>query len=293
MRRLATTAMSRVSPRHGLTYRAALERKRAVDFDDQIHRALLVLLSQPDARRAAQRACRLMLVDEFQDLTPAHLLLIRLLASPGGAVFGVGDDDQTIYGYNGADPSWLIDFADLFPGAGTHPLEVNYRCPAGVVQIVDRLLRHNGRRVAKTIRANSTDTGGWNVDTAIDPISATQRAVEDALRSGAPAEHIAVLTRVNALLAPCAGRARCQRHPDLGWRRPGVRRSNRGPLRPCLAPPGDLRDALGPDDIREALRRPSRSFHPRINDWVCEQRSIVDLHRLAGRLNTLSATKNG
>ena len=53
----------------------------------------------------------MMLVDEFQDLTPAHLLLVRLLSAPGGAVFGVGDDDQTIYGYNGADPAWLIDFA--------------------------------------------------------------------------------------------------------------------------------------------------------------------------------------
>ena len=62
-------------------------------------------------------------------------------------MFGVGDDDQTIYGYNGADPGWLIDFADLFPGAGDHPLEVNYRCPAGVVEVADRLLRHNRRRV--------------------------------------------------------------------------------------------------------------------------------------------------
>ena len=97
-----------------------------------------------------------MLVDEFQDLTPAHLLMIRLLSSPGGAVFGVGDDDQTIYGYNGADPAWLIDFAELFPGSGSHPLEVNYRCPAGIVDVVDRLLRHNHRRVAKTIRAAST-----------------------------------------------------------------------------------------------------------------------------------------
>ncbi|WP_439115703.1 ATP-dependent helicase [Ilumatobacter sp.] len=266
-------------------YRAALERKRAVDFDDQIHRALLVLLSQPDARRAAQRACRLMLVDEFQDLTPAHLLLIRLLASPGGAVFGVGDDDQTIYGYNGADPSWLIDFADLFPGAGTHPLEVNYRCPAGVVQIVDRLLRHNGRRVAKTIRANSTDTGGWNVDTAVDPISATQRAVEDALRSGAPADHIAVLTRVNALLAPVQVALAVNGIPISGG--VGLEFADRTAVRSVLAWLRlATRDTLGPDDIREALRRPSRSFHPRINDWVCEQRSIVDLHRLAGRLNT-------
>ena len=112
----------------------------------------------------------MLLVDEFQDLTPAHLLLIRLLASPGGAVFGVGDDDQTIYGYNGADPAWLIDFAELFPGAGSHPLEVNYRCPAGIVDVVDRLLRHNDRRVAKTIRAHSTDTSGWTIDTAVDPV---------------------------------------------------------------------------------------------------------------------------
>ncbi len=96
-------------------YRAELEREGAVDFDDQIYRAVEVLLGQPDARAAAQRACRLMLVDEFQDLTPAHLLLVRLLSAPGGAVFGVGDDDQTIYGYNGADPAWLIDFGDPVP----------------------------------------------------------------------------------------------------------------------------------------------------------------------------------
>lgn len=265
-------------------YRAALERKRAVDFDDQIHRALLVLLSQPDARRAAQHACRLMLVDEFQDLTPAHLLLIRLLASPGGAVFGVGDDDQTIYGYNGADPAWLIDFTDLFPGADTHPLEVNYRCPGGIVDVVDRLLRHNGRRVAKTIRAHSTETGGWKVDTAVDPIAATQRAVEDALRGGASADEVAVLTRVNALLAPVQVALAVNGIPISGG--VGLEFADRTAVRSVLAWLRlATRDVLAPDDIREALRRPSRSFHPRINDWVCEQRSIVDLHRLAGRLN--------
>jgi len=265
-------------------YRDALERKRAVDFDDQIHRALLVLLSQPDARRAAQRACRLMLVDEFQDLTPAHLLLIRLLASPGGAVFGVGDDDQTIYGYNGADPAWLIDFADLFPGAETHPLEVNYRCPAGVVEIVDRLLRHNGRRVAKTIRAHSTDTDGWTLDTAVDPIAATRQAVEQALRDGATASDVAVLTRVNALLAPVQVALAVNGIPISGG--VGLEFADRTAIRAVLSWLRlAARDVLQPDDIREALRRPSRSFHPRINDWVCEQRSIVDLHKLAARLN--------
>ena len=268
------------------SFRNALERRGVVDFDDQIYRALLVLLRDPEARRVAQRACRVMLVDEFQDLTPAHLLLIRLLAAPGGAVFGVGDDDQTIYGYNGADPAWLIDFAELFPGSGEHPLEVNYRCPAGVVDAVDRLLRHNRRRVAKTIRAASTDAGGWTVDGGVDAVAASRAAVERALASGASSSDVAVLGRVNAVLAPVQAALVVAGIPVSGG--VGLEFADRTSVRAVLAwlrlanagPTG----ALGPEDLREALRRRSGSFHPRITDWICEQRSIVDLNRLAGRL---------
>ena len=270
-------------------YRARLERQGAVDFDDQIYRALLVLLTQPAARHTAQRACRIMLVDEFQDLTPAHLLLVRLLSAPGGAVFGVGDDDQTIYGYNGADPAWLIDFAALFPGAGEHPLEVNYRCPAGTVEVVDRLLRHNRRRVSKTIRAASTDPGGWSIDRGVDPVSASRAAVERALADGASAGDIAVLARVNASLAPIQVALASARIPIAGG--VGLEFADRTAVRSVLAwlrlAAAGARgsSAFAPDDVREALRRPSRSFHPRINDWIAEQKSVVDLHRLATRLN--------
>ncbi len=269
-------------------FRERLARQGAVDFDDQIYRALLVLLTQPEARRGAQRACRVMLVDEFQDLTPAHLLLIRLLAAPGGDVFGVGDDDQTIYGYNGADPAWLIDFGDLFPGAGDHPLEVNYRCPAGTVEVVDRLLRHNGRRVSKTIRAASTDPGGWSVDRAVDPIAAGLSAVQQAIASGASTAEIAVLARVNASLAPIQVALASANVPIAGG--VGLEFADRTAVRAVLARlrlavSGQSGAGFAPDDLREALRRPSRSFHPRINDWVTEQRSVVDLHKLATRLN--------
>ncbi len=268
-------------------YRQMLERRGAVDFDDQIYRALLVLLRDPTARRAAQRACRVMLVDEFQDLTPAHLLMIRLLAAPGGAVFGVGDDDQTIYGYNGADPAWLIDFAELFPGSGEHPLEVNYRCPAGVVDVVDRLLRHNQRRVSKTIRAASTDSDGWSIDTGADAVGATRAAVEQALSTGAAPSDIAVLTRVNALLAPVQVALVVAGVPIAGG--VGLEFADRTAVRTVLAwmrlATSGRGGSFAPDDIREALRRPSRSFHPRITDWVSEQSSVVDLNKLAGRLN--------
>ncbi|HEX7443039.1 MAG TPA: ATP-dependent helicase, partial [Acidimicrobiales bacterium] len=124
-------------------YRAILAERGLVDFDEQIYRAIELLAADPVARAAAQVRCRRMLVDEFQDLTPAHLLLIRLLVAPGFDCFGVGDDDQVIYGYTGATPEFLIDFADYFPGAGDHPLEVNYRCPPPVVDGARMLLAHN------------------------------------------------------------------------------------------------------------------------------------------------------
>ncbi len=272
-------------------YVAALERDGLVDFDGQISRALQVLLAQPAARCAAQRASRVLLVDEFQDLTPAHLLLVRLLSAPGGAVFGVGDDDQTIYGYNGADPSWLIDFAGWFPGAGDHRLEVNYRCPAGVVEVADRLLRHNRRRVDKVIRAASVDMGGWSTSSSDDPVGATVAAVQAAIDAGAAPADIAVLTRVNATIAPVQVGLAVAGVPISGG--VGTEFVERTAIRSALA---WLRLARGArfssDDLGEALRRPSRPLHPRISDWVGEQRDVEALLRLAARLtNERDATR--
>ena len=265
-------------------YLAALEHDGAVDFDGQIDRAIRVLLSDPAARTAAQRACRVLLVDEFQDLTPAHLLLVRLLAGPHGAVFGVGDDDQTIYGYNGADPAWLIEFADRFPGAGDHPLEVNYRCPSGVVDVADRLLRHNVRRVAKTIRAAAdAPADGWSVAGGDDEVAGTVDAVTGAIAAGAPPAHVAVLTRVNAVLAPVQVALLDAGVPVASG--VGGEFMERTAIRAALA---WLRLASGrpfaPDDLQEALRRPSRALHPRIGDWVGEQRDVAALGRLADRV---------
>ncbi len=266
-------------------YRASLDREGSVDFDDQIYRAIEVLLTQPDARQVAQRACRVLLVDEFQDLTPAHLLLIRLLAAPGGAVFGVGDDDQTIYGYNGADPSWLIDFESWFPNADQHPLEVNYRCPAGVVDVADRLLRHNRRRVDKVIRAASTVAGGYTVAESADPVEASRSAVQQAIDSGAEHSDIAVLSRVNATLVPIQVALTSSGVPVSGG--VGLEFVERTAVRAALAWLRLARGTkFGAADIGEALRRPSRGLSPRLRDWAGEQNDIAGLERLAARLTS-------
>ena len=269
-------------------YRAELARAGTVDFDEQVQLAIELLLTNPAARAAAQKACRLLLVDEFQDLTPAHLLLVRLLAGPDGAVFGVGDDDQTIYGYNGADPAWLIDFADLFPGSGEHPLEVNYRCPEGIVTAASTLLRHNRKRVPKQIRAAraAQGTDGFVVEPSGNAVATTVDIITEALAAGTPAVDIAVLTRVNSLLAPV--------QVALGVAGVAVRGgvghefAERTAVRAALA---WLRLATGADtyasaDLAEALRRPSRPLHPNVSNWVAEQSSSEELRRLAARLTT-------
>lgn len=266
--------------------RAELARAGTVDYDEQVYRALEVLLRDPAARAAAQKACRCLLVDEFQDLTPAHLLLVRLLSGAEGAVFGVGDDDQTIYGYNGADPAWLIDFADIFPGAGDHPLQVNYRCPGGVVGAADTLLRHNTRRVAKTIRAQHSDRDGFMVAPATgDSVDVTVQAVTTAVAAGDSPSDIAVLTRVNSLLAPVQVALTQAGVAVTGG--VGAEFADRTAVRAALAwlrlacGDGDLSSA----DLAEALRRPSRALNPRVAEWVTEQKNLAGLRRLAERVN--------
>ncbi|MEM9463741.1 MAG: ATP-dependent DNA helicase UvrD2 [Actinomycetota bacterium] len=270
-------------------YREALRRHGLLDFDEQILSAIEVLCVDPVARQAARRACQIVLVDEFQDLTPAHVLLVRLLAGPDAAVFGVGDDDQTIYGYAGASPAWLLDFADLFPGAGAHDLTINYRCAPAVVDGARTLLGHNRRRIDKTILPRperSADPEALTVTDAADPSAATVAAVLALTDGGVRPRDIAVLTRVNATLLG----------PMLGLDAAGV--PTTAPIDPrFLERTGVagvlawLRLATAPAkrlpgrDLETAIRRPPRGLRARLCEWVGEKRSIPELLELAGRLN--------
>jgi DNA helicase II / ATP-dependent DNA helicase PcrA len=277
-------------------YRHLLADRHLVDFDEQVYRAIEILLTEPAARRSARAACGILLVDEFQDLTPAHLLLIRLLAGPDGAVFGVGDDDQTIYGYSGASPEWLIDYRRFFPSAGEHALEVNYRCPLPVIEAARTLLTHNRRRVQKTIVAppgRQVVTGAeLEVTTGEDALATTVEVVAGLVTRGAPPSHVAVLSRVNASLAPVQV-ALVHRNIPV---RPAVDRSymSRGGIQAALA---WLRLAVAPSgllagaDIALAARRPSRALSPKVVEWMGEQRGTAGLERLAGRLGTRDAEK--
>jgi len=280
-------------------YRTQLAEQRLVDFDEQVTGAIERLLADPAFRLRSQRYARVLLVDEFQDLTPAHLLLIRLLSGPAGAVFAVGDDDQTIYGYAGASPRWLVDFGRWFPGAAEHALEVNYRCPPPVVRAASNLLTRNAVRVAKVIRAGAPtgrpgdhDGGLWTLTGDEGPATRSARRVRDLLERGATPRDVVVLARVNALLAPVQVLLRHHGVPVNGaldrrfLQRGGVRAALAWlsvATAPATALPGSV--------LQEAARRPKRGMSSSLLDLVGRQRSLESLASLADWLEGKGSTR--
>ncbi len=274
--------------------RASFARGNALDFDEQIVHAAELLLENPDLRESAQRACRILLVDEFQDLTPAHLLLIRLLGAPGFDIFGVGDDDQTIYGYTGATPRWLLDYHHYVPGATNHALEVNYRCAPAVVAGADSLLSHNRARVDKSIRPAPGRSGEASDLSALkvpDTTAATVERIVELVGGGVDPGDVAVLTRVNATLAAVQVALGDAQVPVVKTvdanllSRTGMRASLCW-LRIAVGP-----DRLGASDLSEAARRPSRSLSGRVVSWIAEQKSVNDIRRLGARLKDRDGEK--
>ncbi|MCA9775539.1 MAG: ATP-dependent helicase [Candidatus Eremiobacteraeota bacterium] len=273
-------------------FRNKLKQRNLVDHDEQIYGAIELLLTEPEVRTRAQSFCQHMLVDEFQDLTPAFLLLIRLLSSPAYQIFGVGDDDQVIYGYAGATPDYLIDFSKYFPGASTFMLETNYRCPKGVVVAASRLLQANKRRVEKDITARQREGDPPRLSLARPEqwCAEAVRTLEEWLEIHPPNE-IAVLSRVNALLLPLQIALTQKGLPhdkvvDLSiLQRTGVRTAL-AYRRLCLNP-----DNLQSSDLADALRRPNRKLKREYVDKACQCRSRLDLQKYAARLEEWASSQ--
>ncbi len=244
-------------------YRNVLRDHDALDFDEQVHRAAALLLARPDLRaRFGQQATHL-LVDEAQDLTPVFVLLVRLLAGPAQQVFAVGDDDQTIYGYAGASPRVLVDFATTFPGAASATLTVNHRCPPEVVAAATRLLAHNVVRVEKSVTAGRPrhcgDPDGLRIldVRARGALAVLTDEVTAALDTHRP-EEIIVLARVGATLLAAQVALATQQIPVERLLGPAVLqrtgfRAALAYLRIAAAP-----EHIDPDDVKVTLRHPLR-----------------------------------
>jgi len=182
-------------------YQRLLLANNAVDFSDLL--LLTVELLRGDAEVAAryQQQFRYLMVDEYQDTNRVQYELLRLLGAKHRNVCVVGDDDQCIYRWRGADLCNILDFEHDFPGARVLRLEQNYRSTKAILAAAGSVIRHNAGRKGKTLWTMN-DTGGLiTLHTAFDERAEAQyvlRCIDDLKREGYAAGDIAVFYRTNA-----------------------------------------------------------------------------------------------
>jgi DNA helicase-2/ATP-dependent DNA helicase PcrA len=188
-----SSLVSRVAER----YQEALRAAGALDFDDLLLRAAALLGGNEDVRRRWRERFPYVLVDEYQDTNRAQYELVRLLAGPGGNLTVVGDEDQSIYSWRGADISNILEFERDFPGARVFHLEENYRSSQRILDVAGALVARNVRRKGKVLRAVRGEGDPVRLHEAQDEFQEAAWVTEHlaALRARG---RVAVLFRMNA-----------------------------------------------------------------------------------------------
>ncbi len=138
-------------------YQARLKILNAVDFGDLLLECLTLFQNHPDILESYQLRFAYMLVDEYQDTNVAQYLWLRLLARRHKNICCVGDDDQSIYGWRGAEVSNILRFESDFPGAKIIRLERNYRSTGHILAAASHLISHNEDRLGKTLHTEDED----------------------------------------------------------------------------------------------------------------------------------------
>lgn len=179
-------------------YESYLKRNNALDFDDLILKSVELFQTAPEVLDYYQERFRYILIDEYQDTNKTQFELVRLLASKYRNLCVVGDDDQSIYKFRGADIGNILNFEAAFPGAKVIKLEQNYRSTQNILDAANSVIKHNRGRKEKTL---------WTANGRGEPIvyrqfdQAYEEAefiVRDILAKGCPYEECAVLYRTNA-----------------------------------------------------------------------------------------------
>jgi DNA helicase-2/ATP-dependent DNA helicase PcrA len=124
-----------------------------VDFGDLIKKPVEILRDQPEVARRFRERFRVILVDEYQDSNIAQFELLKELCGPGAYVCVVGDDDQSIYRFRGAEVRNILEFPERFPGTDIVRLERNYRSTAPILAVASSVVNYNQGRLGKTLRS--------------------------------------------------------------------------------------------------------------------------------------------
>ena len=173
-------------------------RPRLFDFDDLLAACRAIMESQPEEAAAQRWRNQHLLVDEFQDVNPLQFALLRSWMGEESTVAVVGDPDQAIYGWNGADPGLIGDVARHLPGCAVLHLRTNFRSTPEICEAAGRILGREPQPAVRPPGPAPTVTECSEEDEG----SVLARRVRSLRRPGAPWRHQAVLARTNAQLPP-------------------------------------------------------------------------------------------
>ncbi|NPA29498.1 MAG: UvrD-helicase domain-containing protein [Epsilonproteobacteria bacterium] len=173
-----------------------------VDFDDLLMLTHELLERHDDLREATSRRYQYIMVDEYQDTNELQLQLLKKLCDTHTNLCVVGDDDQSIYGWRGANIRNILDFSKMFENTEVVKLEINYRSTEQILEAANRLIGHNRGRLGKTLKSIKGKGEEITLFQSVDEKEEADKiadAVKRLINSGVPAGEIAVLYRINAL----------------------------------------------------------------------------------------------
>jgi superfamily I DNA/RNA helicase len=277
--------VARVYPR----YQSQLKACNAIDFDDIIMLTVRLLQQQPDVLARWQERFRYLMVDEYQDTNPAQYLFISLLAAGSRNLCVVGDDDQSIYGWRGADLRKILAFEEDYPGCRVIKLEQNYRCSGNILKAANQVIRNNPARKDKTLWTESGP--GTPIELLVaaeeeeEATAVVERIQAERFRRDAPYRDFCILYRTNAQSRAFEEQLRFESIPYVLVG--GMRFYDRKEVKDALA---WLKVLANPDDEQSLLRIinfPRRgigeSSVSRVNDWSIAER--VPLFQTLGRVD--------
>lgn len=182
-------------------YEAQMKANNALDFDDLLVKTVQLLQTQPDVLESYQERFRYIMVDEYQDTNTVQFQLVSLLAGKYKNLCVVGDDDQSIYKFRGANIRNILDFEHEFPDAKVIKLEQNYRSTGNILNAANSVIANNRGRKEKSLW---TENGEGELirlrqfDTAFDEADFIGEDIKSAVRQGGSYNDSAVLYRTNA-----------------------------------------------------------------------------------------------
>jgi DNA helicase-2/ATP-dependent DNA helicase PcrA len=183
-------------------YQKRLTENNLVDFDDLLALTYKILLENRDLRKATSQKYQYIMVDEYQDTNELQYQLLKLLASEHNNICVVGDDDQSIYGWRGANIKNILEFHNHFEGAKVVKLEVNYRSTQQILDAANTLIEHNRKRLGKKLVSHIGEGESVKLLHSIDEVyeaNAIASEIKELISKGVNPNEIAVLYRINAL----------------------------------------------------------------------------------------------